>query len=229
MPIVRDILLNLQLDELLRSPVFGKNSNLKSEMKDLMHELLTKVNDSHLLEPAIAYEIHKISSVGHDRVSLESGAVLHGSILPSVFSEAEEMVVVVCTIGPKLVEQVTDYFNGNEPLRGLLLDGIGNAAVNSVAQESCELMMREASRRGLQASGSLSPGGGRFPISEQWQLFELVPAEEIGVKLTSAGVMVPRKSVSMVIGMGPQMPTWTRAEACVRCNLSKTCHYRIRA
>ena len=47
MPIVRNILLNLQLDELLRSPVFGKSPNLKSEIKDLMHELLTKVNDSH--------------------------------------------------------------------------------------------------------------------------------------------------------------------------------------
>ncbi len=45
MPTARDILLNLQLDELLRSPVFGKNSNLKSEMKDVMHGLLTKVND----------------------------------------------------------------------------------------------------------------------------------------------------------------------------------------
>ena len=229
MPIVRDILLNLQLDELLRSRVFGKSPNLKSELKDLMHELLTEVNDSHLMEPAIAYEIHKISSVGHDRVSLESGAVLHGSILPSVFLEAEEMVVVVCTIGPKLEKQVTDSFNNNEPLQGLLLDGIGNAAVDSVAQESCELIMREASCRGLQASSPLSPGGPTFPISEQWHLFELVPAEEIGVKLTSSGVMVPRKSVSMVIGMGPQMPTWTRAEACVRCNLSKTCHYRIRA
>lgn len=229
MPIARDILLNLQLDELLRSPVFGKSSNLKSEMKDLMHELLTEVNDSHLLEPAIAYEIHNISKVGHDRVSLEGGAVLHGSILPSVFLEAEEMVVLVCTIGPKLVEQVTDYFSSGEPLRGLLLDDIGSAAVGSLVAEACRLINHEASLRGLQASGSLSPGGVSFPISEQWQLFELVPAEEIGMQLTSSGLMVPRKSNSMVIGIGHQMKTWTRAEACQRCNLSKTCSYRIRA
>ena len=227
MPIVRDILLNLQLDELLRSPVFGKSSKLKSEVKDLMHELLTRVNDSHLLEPAIAYEIHKISKVGHDRVSLESGAVLHGSILPSVFLEAEEMAVVVCTIGPRLVDQVTDYFSSDEPLRGLLLDDIGSAAVGSLVAEACRLISHEASRRGLQASSSLSPGGVRFPILEQWRLFELVPAGEIGVKLTSSGLMTPRKSNSMVMGIGQQMKTWTKAEACARCNLSKTCRYRI--
>ncbi len=229
MPIVRDILLNLQLDELLRSPVFGKNSNLKSEMKDLMHELLTRVNDSHLLEPAIAYEIHNISKVGHDWVSLEGGAVLHGSILPSVFLEAEEMVVVVCTIGPRLVEQATGYFSSGEPLRGLLLDDIGSAAITSLVAEACRLINHEASRRGLQASSSLSPGGVRFPILEQRRLFELVPAEEIGVKLTSSGLMTPLKSNSMVIGIGRQMKTWTRAEACARCNLSKTCRYRVHA
>jgi len=39
--------------------------------------------------------------------------------------------------------------------------------------------------------------------------------------------MVPRKSISMVIGIGPQMTTWTKAEACASCNLSKTCRYRI--
>ena len=229
MPIVRDILLNLQLDELLRSPIFGKNSNLKPEMKDLMHELLTEVNDSHLLEPAIAYGIHKINKVGHDRVSLEGGAVLHGSILPSVFLEAEEMVVMVCTIGPKLVEQVTDYFSGGEPLRGLLLDDIGSSAIGSLATETCRLISHEASRRGLEASSSLGPGGASFPISEQWPLFALVPAEEIGVKLTSSGLMIPRKSNSMVMGIGRQMQRWTRAEACARCNLSKTCRYRIHA
>ena len=229
MPIVRDIPLNLQLDKLLRSPVFGRKSSLKPGMKDLMHQLFTEVNDSHLLEPAIAYEIHKIGSVGHDLVSLEGGGVLHGSVLPSVFLEAEEMAVIVCTIGPRLVEQVTDYFSGGEPLRGLLLDDIGSAAIGSLATETCRLISHEASRRGLEASSSLGPGGASFPISEQWHLFELVPAEEIGVTLTSSALMTPRKSNSMVIGIGRQMKTWTKAESCARCNLSETCHYRVHA
>ncbi len=112
-------------------------------------------------------------------------------------------------------------------MSGLLLDGIGSAAVNSLAQEVCKLIAHEASLRNYQASSPLSPGGRSFPLSEQWQLFKLVPAEEIGVRLTSTGLMVPRKSVSMVIGIGPQMPTWTKAEACARCNLGRTCRYRI--
>ncbi len=59
----------------------------------------------------------------------------------------------------------------------------------------------------LMASSPLSPGMPGFAILEQWQVFQLVSAEEIGVSLTSSGIMVPRKSVSMVIGIGPQMTT----------------------
>ena len=227
MPVVRGIPLNLQMSEVLRRSGIKEDSRLKSEIETQIGELLVSVNDEHLLEPAIVYEIYPVAEIGHQQLSLEGNAVLHGSALPSVLSKARELAVMVCTIGSRLEEKVTDYFDRNEPLRGLLLDSIGSAAVGSLAQESCELIRREASLRGYQASSPLSPGGRNFPLSEQWQLFKLVPAEEIGVRLTSTVLMVPRKSVSMVIGIGTQMTTWTKAEACARCNLSKTCRYRI--
>ena len=56
----------------------------------------------------------------------------------------------------------------------------------------------------------------------------LVQSDEIGVSLTSSGVMSPQKSVSMVIGIGPHMPTWSQEEVCARCSLRKTCPYRMR-
>ncbi len=154
---------------------------------------------------------------------------LIGELLASVNDEALlEPAVLVCTIGGKLEEKVVDYFDKSKPLPGLLLDGIGSASTDALTQEVCRLTRHGASLRGYQTSSPLSRGGFGFPPSEQWQLFKLVPAEEIGVRLTSTGFMVPRKSTSMVIGIGPQMTTWTEAETCARCNLSKTCRYRIR-
>ena len=66
-----------------------------------------------------------------------------------------------------------------------------------------------------------------FPMSEQWNLVELAKAHEIGVILTPSGILVPRKSTSMVIGVGPKMTRWTQAEVCARCSLRKTCPYKI--
>jgi len=229
MPVIRDIPLSLKTGEVLRREGFRGHSKIRPEIKSLILELLASVENAHLLEPAVAYEIHSITEMSHGQLSLEGNLVVPGPLLPSLLPEAKELAVVVCTIGPKLEKQVTDYINGGEPLRGMLLDGIGSAAVDSLSREVCKFITGEASSRGYQASSPISPGMPGLPITEQWQLFKLVPAREIGVSLTSSGIMVPLKSASMVIGIGPKMTTWTRAEVCARCSLRKTCPYRIPA
>jgi hypothetical protein len=226
MPVIRDIPLSLKTREVLRREGFRERSKVRPEIKSLIRELLVK--KAHLVEPAVAYEIYPITGMSEGQLSLKGNVVVHSPLFPSLLPEAKELAAVVTTIGPRLEKQVTDYTSQGEPLRGLLLDGIGSAAVDSVTQEVCKLMAGEASSRGYEASRPFSPGMPcGLPISEQRQLLKMVPAREIGVSLTPAGVMVPRKSVSMVIGMGPQMKTWTRAEVCARCSLRKTCPYRI--
>ncbi len=229
MPVVRDISLSLDSREVLRRGGVRGRSRVRGEMLTLLRELLIEVDAFHWLEPAMVYELYAVSGVRRNGLCLEGNRVLHGSLLTSALSSARELAVVVCTIGPKLEKKVTEYFEMDEPLRGVLLDGIGSAAVDSLTQEVCRFMLHEASLQGSQVSSPLSPGMNKFPISEQWRLFELVPAEEIGVSLTSSGVMVPRKSASMVMGIGAEMPSWTRTEVCARCSLKKTCLYRVPA
>lgn len=227
MPIRHNVPLVLSIEQVLRRQGVGEHLHLRPKMIVLLHELLDSVHELHLLEPAIAYESQSITEMRHDGLCLKDGVVLHGELIPSVLRSAKELAIVVCTIGPRLEEKVTDYFNRNEPLRGLLLDGIGSAAVDSLGQEACQLIRCEVSSHGYEASSPLSPGMPGLPLSEQWQLFQLVPTEQIGVHLTTSGMISPRKSISMIIGMGPDMPTWTQAEVCVRCNLRETCHYRV--
>lgn len=227
MPVIHDISLSLDINDIFRRQGIRDHSRLSNETKTLIHELVASAENDGFLEPAVAYEIHEIASIDHDRLYLERGAALNGSLFHSVLSSAAELAIAVCTIGPKLEQRVTECFDKKEPLPGLLLDGIGSAAVDSLIQEACKLIAQEASVRGYQAGSPLSPGMHGFPLTEQWQVFRLVPAEQIGVSLTESGVMVPRKSVSLVIGFGPQMRTWTQAQVCARCNLRKTCRYRI--
>jgi hypothetical protein len=229
MPVIRDIPLSLNTREVLRREGFKEYSKIRPGIKSLIVELLASTRSAHLLEPALAYEIHSIAEISRDKVLLKGNAAVHGSLLPSLLPEAEELAIAVCTIGPKLEKQVTDYSNGGETLRGMLLDGIGSAAVDTLTQEACKLIAGEASSRGYQVSSPVNPGMPGLPLSEQGQLLELTGAHEIGVSLTSLGIMVPRKSTSMVIGMGTQMKTWTQAEVCARCSLSQTCPYRIHA
>ena len=227
MPVIRDIPLSLETREVLRREGFRENSRIRPEIQSLILELLASIKKANLLEPDIAYEIYSISEMSHEQVSLEDDTTVHGSLLSSLMPEAKELAIAVGTIGPRLEKQATGYFNRGEPLRGMLLDGIGSAAVDTLAREVCKFMAGEASSRGYQVSSPVNPGMPGLPITEQWHLLKMVPAREIGVSLTSSGMMVPRKSTSMVMGIGPQMKTWTRAEVCARCSLRRTCPYRI--
>jgi hypothetical protein len=227
MPVIRDITLSLKTGEVLRRQGFREHSKIRPEIKSIILELLATVESAHLLEPAAAYEHYEVTEMSHSQVSLEGDRTIHGSLLHRVFPGAKELAIVVCTIGPKLEKQVTDYSKSGETLRSTLLDGIGSAAVDMLIPEVCRRIATEASSRGHQASSPVSPGWPGLPLTEQWNLFELVNTKEIRVSLTASGIMVPRKSVSMVIGIGPRMATWTQADVCARCSLRKTCPYRI--
>lgn len=222
MPIVRDIPLNLKIGKVLRREGLREYARVRPEIKSLILGLLEDSKKAHLCEGSFAYEIYPIGGLRLE----ESAALWQG--LTSVLPEAKELAIVVATIGSKLEKQVTEYTSKGEPLRALLLDGIGSAAVDALSEKACQTIAQEALSRGYQASSPINPGMPGLPITTQAELLKLVPANEIGVSLTKAGVMVPRKSVSMVIGLGPRMRTWTRAEVCARCHLRKTCPYKIK-
>ena len=225
MPAIRDVSLRLDMEQVLRRQGMGNRARLRSQIMDLLRELLSTIDS--LLKPAFAYELRSITKLHHDRLYLEGGAVLNSPLFPLVLSSARKLAAVICTIGPRLEESVTDYFARGEPLRAIMLDGIGSAAIDNLSQEACQFMKREAASLGYETSSPLSPGMDGWPVAEQRRLFRLVPAEQIGVYLTPLAVMVPRKSVSMAIGMGPEMPTWTQAETCHRCRLKGACPYRV--
>ena len=229
MPVIRDISLSLKTGEVLRRQGLRRGAKVRPEITTLIRELLTTVRKAHLLEPAIAYEIYTAAEIGQRQLSFEDDPKAHSSLLSSALHHAKELAVAICTIGPKLEGQVSDYFNQGEPLRGTLLDGIGSAAVDSLTNEACRLVAEKAATRGYEVSSPINPGMPGLPIGTQRQLLKLVAARQIGVRLTSSGMMAPRKSVSMVMGVGPKMTKWTRNEVCDRCRLRMTCPYRISA
>jgi len=86
MPVLWDVSLALDVEQVLCRVGIGKHSNLQAEIVTLLEELLAGVNDLHLLEPDIAYESYLIAEVRHDQVYLKNGTVLQGWLLPSLLS-----------------------------------------------------------------------------------------------------------------------------------------------
>jgi hypothetical protein len=106
----------------------------------------------------------------------------------------------------------------------LALDGAGSASVEALAHAACQYFEKQAAEEGLQVSIPFSPGMVDWPVSEgQPQLLNLLGDEGSVVKLTSSYIIVPQKSLTMIMGIGTKLISSGRT--CDYCTIRDTCLY----
>lgn len=177
-----------------------------------------------LVEPKLHYRQFTVEGLRHDRLLLSEEGFLRGRLIADHLATASEVVVMVCTVGDS-VEKLASEIMATDPVLGLAMDGVGSAAVESLANAACSHFGRVAELKGLQTTIPLSPGMIGWSVEEgQPQIFNLLPDGEADVKLTPSYLMIPRKSLSMVIGMG--LDVNTQARTCDYCTMSDTCRYQ---
>lgn len=176
------------------------------------------------LDPVVAYRWLTIESLHHERIHLEGGARLTGSLIVQHLGAAQQVVAVLCTIGERLEKLVSEVM-GEDPAYGLALDGLGSAAVESLANAVCHHFESQVAEEGYRATMPLSPGMEGWPVDVgQRQIFNLLGEEHAGVRLTSSSMMIPRKSLTMVLGFGPEVGN--EGHPCDYCNMRETCQYK---
>jgi hypothetical protein len=196
-----------------------------------------------LLEPAAVYERYQVTELRHERLLLGRGleqAVgpatpgamgvagnLAGPLIAQHLAGAQEVVVAVCTVGGRLSTHASDQIRA-DGVRGLAFDGLASAAAETLAEAMCRRIEDEAATEQLQTSIPLNPGMIGWPFLEgQQQLFGLLDAEAIGVRLHPTGLMEPVKSVSFVVGLGREMGP--RGRPCDYCAMREICRYNGQA
>jgi hypothetical protein len=185
------------------------------------------LDEAHaLLAPAATYTVLPVHDFHHQTIELDGGAAFTGPLVARALAGATWVALAVCTIGPALEERVHVLLASN-PVRAMALDGAGVAAVGEVSRMLVARIRAQASARGLGSGMRASPGQEGWSIWQQRVLFGLVPTGEIGVRLTESCLMLPRKSVSFAVGMGPEMRP--DAVACDFCSRRNRCRWRVRS
>jgi hypothetical protein len=177
-----------------------------------------------LLQPVVVFATFPVQEFRHEQVRLEPGGHLSGPLIAEHLRAAQSVVVAVCSIGPAVDEAASACF-AEDPAMGVALDAFGSVAVDLVASAMCKRVDDEAEAVGLRTTVPLSPGLVGWPVaSGQRQIFSLVDAASAGISLTEGYMMVPKKSTSMVIGIGPDLDH--TGESCDYCSMAATCRYR---
>jgi hypothetical protein len=177
------------------------------------------------MDPDSTRVVLPVSDFHHQTIVLDGGAAFEGPLAAWALAGSKAVAMAVCTLGSALEARVKDLFP-EDPVRAMALDGAGIAALRQVSEVVVREVREEAAAKGWGSGMRAQPGQEGWSIRQQRVLFGLVPAERIGVRLTDSALMIPQKSVSLVIGMGPDMRP--DRVACDYCSKRDRCPWRIR-
>jgi 5-methyltetrahydrofolate--homocysteine methyltransferase len=177
-----------------------------------------------LLEPTTLFRELDVETLRHERLILDGGSTLSGTLIAEHLGPADRVISILCTVGDALEDHAGEVSQENI-VYGLALDGVGSAAVEALANAACKHFEDQAVELGFQSSIPISPGMVGWPVEKgQPEIFEILEPEQVNVQLTEYGLMKPRKSLTMVLGLGPTMKTGGRT--CDFCAMRETCRYQ---
>ncbi len=224
MPVLESWSLNLDADAVLRGQ--AADPAVIRMRSPRLYEIAVQALEQGLplMYPKVLYERFTVDSIRHAQVRLNGGGVLKSELLTRHLGMAEEVLAIVCTIGPQL-EELASQVMVQEMVRGLAIYGVGSASVEALANAACQKFEAEAALRGWGTTIPLSPGMIDWSVEEgQSQIFGLLDSSQIDVQLTHASIMLPMKSLSMVIGLGPDLGRL--GTTCDFCAMRECCKYR---
>ncbi|MGD8813851.1 MAG: hypothetical protein PVI78_05185 [Anaerolineales bacterium] len=176
------------------------------------------------LHPQVYLKRLKVLSSNDQQMSLQDNGVLAGALVTEQLSTATEIIALLCTIGSALERHAMELMP-RQAMRAWALDGAGSAAVEILAEAACNAVDKQAQSEDLHTSIPLFPGMQGWPVDEgQAQLFRFWDDEELAIELTPSWMMIPRKSLSMVIGLS-KIP-FHQGSSCELCSHAQTCRYR---
>lgn len=157
-----------------------------------------------LIQPKAAYATYDYDKKTNRVVLPEQKTlIILGSAIRNHLHNCAKVTVFACTISSALEPAIDMYFKTGEYTRALILDAIGSAAVEYATDILNQYILAAAHRQNYRLVSRFSPGYGDWDLSIQQNLVRAAGGDAAGIRVTESSLLVPRKSVSGIIGWVP--------------------------
>lgn len=137
----------------------------------------------------------------------------------------DRIILFAATLGLPLDRLIARH-GALSPAKGLLLQAIGTERIEALCDAFCESRRLEAQAMGLRTAPRFSPGYGDLPLGLQRDIFRVLDcSRQIGLTLNDSLLMSPSKSVTAILGLGPDAEE-NHSTGCSRCPKTDCIHRR---
>lgn len=215
----------LELSELDRAEAFRymgyKGGEIKESILKITEECELAVLDA--VKPRLVY---KVFDVGFSEKGVEivgTPLIFKGNDIKEHLSECSRCVLMCVTLSADVDKLIRSYeAEGME--KALIADALASAAVEQVCNKAEALI--QSALGNYSYTWRFSPGYGDFPLDIQKEFISVTEADrKIGLTVTENLILIPRKSVTAVMGISEkEIPKKRRGCGC--CNMKDRCEFR---
>jgi cobalamin-dependent methionine synthase I len=225
--ILSDIRLAIDPDEILRFQGYKRGVDVPGpDVLELLEEALTM--GQALMRPRAVVRWTPVRRQEGDRLVLDEVAFTIPGITRS-WGLLADVAGAVVTIGDALERRVAALWEARELPLAAMLDSVGSGAVESLAEYVNDVLCQQGIARGDKVTNRISPGYGDWDLAEQPRLFGLVSGAPIDVRLNDACFMTPEKSLTLLVGAGPDVRVDHYFSQCARCWMAGCAYRRVPA
>ena len=177
------------------------------------------------IKPRFCYRLFRIEH--NDNILLpECNLSLSGRDITNHLKDCQKCILLAVTLGIE-ADNLIRVAEAESMTRALILD----ACATELTEKLCEHAEAELSKLAKSEGGFLtsrfSPGYGDFPIGLQNRIGEVLDTQrKIGLTITEQSLMIPRKSVTAVIGLTQSPCSATSNQNCTTCTLQGRCQFQ---
>lgn len=159
-------------------------------------------------------------------LSLEGTCLkLEGKSIAALLHECKMCVIFCATIGND-IEALIRKWQIKDITFAAMLDACASSAVECLCNHVEKELSEEYSAQGYHLTDRFSPGYGDLPLSIQSDFCAVLDTcRKIGVCVSESGIMIPRKSVTAIIGISHKEQKHY-ITGCNDCRLMDGCNFR---
>ncbi|MGN0169997.1 MAG: vitamin B12 dependent-methionine synthase activation domain-containing protein [Lachnospiraceae bacterium] len=172
--------------------------------------------------PRVSYRVFELEQ---DYCLRGTDFIPGGQDVKQMLSGCDQVVLMAATIGSD-IEKLTRRYEVDDLYKALILDACASSAIENVCDNFQEELTQKVGEQGKYLTDRFSPGYGDMPFEQQHQVCAILNTEKtIGVSLSKSGIMIPRKSVTAVMGISDtEKPQ--RFRGCEHCSMFEKCTFR---
>jgi hypothetical protein len=212
--------LQLNREEIYLNLGYGKTVP-DEHVAEMLETVLLKAHQ--ICRPRVGYVFCEGMLKDKNHLELNGVSFKTGPIINNYLQQSVHFAVFVATAGKAYDEYLHQLKEAGDIMDEFLADAVGSEIAEAAVRYVIEKITDEVAKRAFKITKPYSPGYCGWHVREQQLLFSLFPDEPCGIKLNTSSLMHPVKSVSGMVGIGPDVTEMPYA--CDICGL-QSCYKR---